>query len=334
MVLPILERFNELLDSNFSDGMAAFLRALDGLWRGTNALTTALEGVFAAARDAEARNERLTPDHPAVEAFLGQLGAELDNLSANLGSASGAVVLAALTVSGALARQLSLPRGQDSAWRGLTIQQLLNAGLRNYTARPAFAQMLRGFGAASVAQVQNGIRLAFQRGTSPTRLARLLRQYAKTMPRTRAITIARTLQLQTWRDATVLHYAANSHIVRYMIRIAALDGRTCIACVALHGTRLEVGQSLQDHYNGRCTVIGVTEWLPRTIETGEEWLRRQPRDFQIGLMGGAAWRAWRERAVELIEFVEEVTDPLFGEMIREASLRGILGEAARDYYRR
>lgn len=332
-MLPIVENVNRFLDTSFEGGMVSLLRDLAALWRGRTPLTAAYERVAEAAADAEDSSERLYPNDPSIEAFLGVLGVELARMANPLGAASRAITTAAIGISGTLARQISLPREQDALWRVITIRDLLNAGLRDYLSRPAFGRMLRGYGAASVRQVQRGVESAFARGTSPRLLARLLRTYAQSMPRNRALVIARTLQLQTWRDATMLHYQANSHIVRYMIRIAALDGRTCLACVALHGTRLEHGESLSDHYNGRCTAIGVTEFVRRDIETGEEWLRRQPRDFQQDLMGGAAWRAWMARALELMDFVEEVNDPLFGEMIREASLRGILGEHAHKYYR-
>lgn len=334
MLPRLLDRFNAFLDQSFADGMAGFLRALAALWRADGVLAEAYRVVQEAAEEAERQAQRLRPDDPALQAFLEALTEQLDSQTDRLLAATNAIVAAMLSVSGALARQMSLPASEDAAWRTLNLQDLLRAGLRNYIARPEFARMVRGFGAASVAQVRRALLVEFMRGTSPRRLARLIRQFAQRMPRNRALTIARTLQLQTWRDATVLHYQANSQIVTHMIRIAALDGRTCLACIALHGTRLELGESLQDHYNGRCTAIGVTRFTPRRIETGEEWLRRQPRAFQERSMGGAAWRAWQQGAVELSDFVEEVTDPLFGEMIREASLRGILGDAAVNFYRR
>jgi hypothetical protein len=332
MLPRLLERFNELLDQTFEDGMREFVKSLARLWRTGSALRAAFDEVRAAAETAESRAERLRPDDPSISAFLDALEVELNGLAGALGTATNAIVIAMLSISGSLARQISLPRSRDNLWRPLRIEDLLRAGLRNYISRPEFAQMLRGFGAASVAQVRRAVTREFMRGTSPLRLALLLQRFARRMPEARAMTIARTLQLQTWRDATVLHYQANSDLVTHMIRVAALDGRTCLACIALHGTRLELGEALQDHYNGRCTAIGVTRFTPRAIETGEQWFRRQPPSFQRRSMGGAAWRAWRAGAVVLDDFVEEVDDPLFGEMVREASLRGILGSAARDYY--
>ena len=51
-------------------------------------------------------------------------------------------------------------------------------------------------------------------------------------------------------------------------------------------------------------------------------------------MGSAAWLAWKDGALNMRDLVHRYDDRVFGEMLREGSLRGALGDAAREYYQR
>jgi hypothetical protein len=50
------------------------------------------------------------------------------------------------------------------------------------------------------------------------------------------------------------------------------------------------------------------------------------------MLGGARYRAFADGAVQLREFAQTTTDDVFGDMLTTASLRGVLGDAARNYY--
>ena len=73
---------------------------------------------------------------------------------------------------------------------------------------------------------------------------------------TSAMRMVRTSQLYAYREASRATYLANGDVVEGWIWHAALDGRTCPACVAMHGTKHPLSERLNDHYNGRAEVQG------------------------------------------------------------------------------
>jgi len=60
-----------------------------------------------------------------------------------------------------------------------------------------------------------------------------IRTIAENMPGYTANTLMRTLQLTSYRDATAASQNANISIIDQVIRIAALDDRTCLSCITL-----------------------------------------------------------------------------------------------------
>lgn len=107
----------------------------------------------------------------------------------------------------------------------------------------------------------------------------------------------------------------------------------CAACVALHGTRLPIDARIDDHHNGRCTSITVLKGRPApNVQSGEAWFAQRSEAQQRAQMGDAAFEAWRAGRVQLREFAVRTEDPVFGGMIQEASLKGILGSGAREFY--
>src|SRR5262249_5225294 len=107
---------------------------------------------------------------------------------------------------------------------------------------------------------------------------------------------------------------------------------TCLACVALHGTILEVGERVDDHDSGRCIGIPMLAGRGYDVQTGAEWFDGLDESQQQDMMGNAAYAAYQARDVSLEDFAQKTTEDLGGGQIREASLRGILEEAAKDYY--
>jgi len=99
----------------------------------------------------------------------------------------------------------------------------------------------------------------------------------------------RTLYLESYRDATAIHQAANSPILSHAVRIGTLDVRICMACLALHGTELRIGERVKSHHQCHCTSIGVTKGSKQRIETGKAYLERLPEGDQQRLMGKGAW---------------------------------------------
>lgn len=148
---------------------------------------------------------------------------------------------------------------------------------------------------------------------------------------------ARTAQVYSYRQATTASYIANSDIVEGWKWWAALDARVCMSCVAKHGSRHKVDEPLNDHHSGRCVALPIVSLpngagdIPDT--TGEQWFNGLQTSQQVDLMGPAMHRAWKANEFSIQDLIEPYQDPVYGEMLRAASLKGVLGERAREYYR-
>lgn len=118
-------------------------------------------------------------------------------------------------------------------------------------------------------------------------------------------------------------YAANGLVVH-----------NCLACLALHGSELPVGEEVVDHHNGRCIGIGIPIGSDVTVQSGAEWFDGLPAERQQRIMGAANWQAWQAGRVRLDQFVGYRTDLVWGPQTVQRSLRGILGTAATQFYSR
>jgi hypothetical protein len=190
-------------------------------------------------------------------------------------------------------------------------------------------------------------------GWSPLKVASQLRRTGTTLPVYVIEGIARTLLLTAYREATSVIEKMNSEYLLYKLRIATLDKNTCLACIALHGTRLEIGERVDDHYRGRCdeflvvkdgalhppmmqadSVPGKRNFVPWM--TGEEWLASMPLERlrqQASFAGTPAKMNAYLEGVPIEAFLGSYSDPVFGNMVVEQSLKGALGEEqASKYY--
>lgn len=200
--------------------------------------------------------------------------------------------------------------------------------------RPAFEQAVRNYGAQFVGAAQQVLIAGLAAGQNPRTTARRLRELVTTMPAHSAAMYTRTLQMNAYRSATAMHQRANGRVLRKQIRIAALDDRCCLACLALHGSELPVGEEVVDHHNGRCIGIGIPIGSDVTVQSGAEWFDGLPAERQQRIMGAANWQAWQAGRVRLDQFVGYRTDLVWGPQTVQRSLRGILGTAATQFYSR
>lgn len=111
----------------------------------------------------------------------------------------------------------------------------------------------------------------------------------------------------------------------------------------MHGSIHPNDEMLADHHEGRCSAIpvlatweelgimGVPETRPE-IQSGEDWFKGLSETRQKEMMGGAKWRAWKAGAFEFGQLTKPYNSPVYGKMLREASLKEILGDKAKLYY--
>jgi hypothetical protein len=222
----------------------------------------------------------------------------------------------------------------------------------DYVESAAWASRLEKWGSGYADMTRNTVLKGLSEGWSPIYTARQIRGYAENLPKSAAESLTRTLQLTSYRNASAAMEEINGDYITGKIRVATLDDRTCLACIALHGTPLAPGQEVEDHYNGRCDVFYIVPGGPTQPElmqadsepgdrrfvpykTGEEWfnsLSPQRQAAQRSFQGNPAkLKAFRD-GVPLSDFVGDHDDDVFGEQVVEASLIKAIGERAEDYY--
>jgi hypothetical protein len=165
-------------------------------------------------------------------------------------------------------------------------------------------------------------------GNNPIKTARLIMEAAENefgKGMTTALRTARTTQIWSYREATRVNYAANSDIVTGWIWCANLDELTCMSCVSKHGTRHDLSEPLDDHYNGRCYMVAEIDGKNpiEEEETGEDWFNSLDEDQQASMMGSGKYDAWKNGEFQFSELSKQVKDDVFGTMHVEASLKDL-----------
>lgn len=242
--------------------------------------------------------------------------------------------------------QLGLP-GLDAAelavgWARVNPEQVYEMFAFTDPKGPLYANLRFKFGDAVADVVRDHLVQGFIAGMHSTQIAGLI-QKATGLGLSWALNTARTATLWAYRSATHLNYQRNSHVVKGWVWLSARDRRTCMSCVALHGTVHSISEIQADHHSGRCTsapvlatyaelgITGLEEESPE-IESGEAWFNKLPEDRQREMMGPAMHRAWKDGAFEFNQLSQVYYDPVYGKMYREASLKAILGDKAKLYY--
>jgi hypothetical protein len=178
-------------------------------------------------------------------------------------------------------------------------------------------------------EVANAIIEGVSLGKNPRDTARVIRNIVRDKlggGLTDALRMTRTVQLWSYREATRANYLANADVVEGWIWYAYLPGEPCMACIAQHGSFHTLDETLDDHYNGRCTMIPVVSGMPSVVEgTGEDWFKELPEAKQAELMGKEKFEAWQGGAFKFEELATKHTDNVYGDMTTEAPLWSLLG---------
>lgn len=325
---------SRLLDGNYTRAASLVVAAISGATGSPQ-----VAGILLLIRQLAADGVRLTPDSPPVRLLRMELLTQLGAIRPLLNNAAGQLQATGIQAGSTLARQLSLPGFTDEAlarigvaWK--TPDPEAVARLIDYATSDAWQAEIKKFAANATDDVLKVVTRGIVNGWSPEKTARALADAVEGFPVNRASTMMRTMQLSSYRKSLTTYHMANADIFSHKIRVATLDGRTCMSCIALHGTKLKLDEDVADHHGGRCTAIAVIKGVNRSIQTGEDWFNSLSPERQRQQMGGAAFEAWKAEAVQLKDFVHPYDDAVFGPMVRESSLKGILGDSAKQYYRR
>lgn len=326
------------LDKRYAALFAPVARAIDGMARPGSPAAVAMSQLAAAAIEAQRAGRVLAATAPEVRAVVALIEDALARHRVLLDTVADDLMRSGATAGATIARQMAFPGVSAAALRGIGVTwntPNLDAVLRtlDYQRGPAWGRLLGTYQDDVLRAANARIVATILHGRNPRAAVASLTRIVPGLARNRAESIARTVQLQSYRYSTSINYVANANILEpYAVRVAALDDRVCPGCVALHGTRVPIDRPINEHWRGRCTTVPVVRGQQFSIRTGEDWFAAQPAETQQRMLGGARYRAWSAGAVQLREFAQTTQDDVFGEMLTTASLRGVLGEAARDYY--
>lgn len=328
----------DLLTGLLDDGYDATAgRVVDAIATDMNSgvIATRLQQLEAEAARLVDSGESLDASNPVFRALLADLETVLNDGRQGMNNAATGTIESGVTAGGQIQQQ----------WSGLTVgwnepDPAAIAAMVGFVDTPEFADMLDGYEEDVIETIINQMIIGSINGYSPTRIAQLIRERVESFPISLANTLMRTLQLQSYRTSATIYQNANQDVIRRVYRVASLDRRCCLACIALHGTVvwdsvINAGQPIpriHDHHNGRCTSLVDTGVRDLRIQSGALWFNSLPRERQLELAGAGNLNALNSGAVTLNDFVHTVNDPVFGEMIVENSLTGVLGSGASQYY--
>lgn len=210
-------------------------------------------------------------------------------------------------------------------WNTLNPDVIVQA-LGYFDPQGPLVRRLREFVPLSVERVQDTVIDSIARGRNPRVLARELER-AFGINLTDALRLSRTAQIYAYREANRASYIANESIIQGWVWMSSLDTeRTCMSCVALHGSFHKLSEPLNDHHNGLCYMIPKTIVTTGEIEPGERWFEQQSESVQRRMMGNAKFEAWRDGKIKINQLSHEQEDEIWGVIRTEVSLKSLMNE--------
>ena len=141
---------------------------------------------------------------------------------------------------------------------------------------------------------------------------------------TDAMRMTRTAQLYASREANRAMYVANDDVVTGWVWWSSLDSDTCMACAVEHGTVHSLDESMDSHYNCRCTSIPVVKGYNDEIKTGTDWFSGLSEKEQRDMMGNSAFDAWKDGKFDLADMATRRHDDVYGEMLARTPLQDLI----------
>lgn len=352
-IQDLIRQYQQQLDVQNAESVArlleAYKRAYDQLSQAQDALILEVQAMRAAGKKITAAKinklrryrELLQQTAQQMDHYAGIIEDEVAR------AAPGAVYLGAQQAEDMVRTLFSgIPEAMQAqiigTWQRLpdeAIQALIGA----LQAQSPLARItLAGFGAQAAQGIGEALVMALLSGKGPRETAaRMAREWG--IPLTRALTIARTEQIRAHRMAAMASYRANGHIVKGWIWHAQMDTRTCLSCIAQHGSEHPLGEDLDDHVAGRCVAVPITvSFAEMGLEgmedyefgrvanpgDGERWFSSLPEEAQRKMMGAGKYDAWRAGRFSFAKLSKAVYDDDWGRSFVETPLYELVGEGA------
>jgi hypothetical protein len=317
----VRDYLREFLDAPYRRLMTPFLTGMNESF----GRDTQLKRLLSALEKSEIRGETVLDD-PAFKRVMRRVGALLRGQESAYDKTAEQAANVSIDVAGRLTKILSGATSASLAaeWNVPSIDAVRGA-IGYLHDRDALGETVsavwKGIVQDAKNRIQGRVLADLAAGKNALTAARTLRRELPGLTAAAANNALRTLYLESYRSATAIHQSANADMLSHVVRIGTLDSRICMACLALHGTRMEVGERVESHHQCRCTSIAVVKGVARRIETGEDYFGRLPEVDQRRLMGKGAWELWQRGEVQLADFVETYDSAVYGKMIRQATLK-------------
>lgn len=275
------------------------------------------------SRNGEPPNVQQARDLEEYTSLIGRVNTEMRSFSVILNQEMTTGADEARLAGTRIARDMTEIMSGDSAgiilggWNQPDPRAIAN--VVDYMSNPFMQESIRSFAPNAVASIDDLVITYVAQGKSPYALARQISKWTNT-PYDWADTMARTVQVYSYRGATHESYRQNSHVVGGWAWGAALDDRTCISCWAMHGTEHSHDEELNDHHRGRCTPYPMVRGLWQGIESGESRFVQMDQVTQIAIMGQRKYDAWKAGEIRFADLTTTYEDNVYGTMRRVASL--------------
>lgn len=162
-----------------------------------------------------------------------------------------------------------------------------------------------------------------QLGLHPRDAATRLREEVGTIlqaTQARLNNIARTEQLDSYREAARQAQLANTDVVVGWIWMSVLSTTSCPSCISMHGSVHDVEESgPDDHPQGRCYRMPKTKsWAemgfditepPSLIPDNQTWFNSLSEEQQRETLGPSRYEAWKEGRYPMDTWSKVVDNP-------------------------
>jgi SPP1 gp7 family putative phage head morphogenesis protein len=238
--------------------------------------------------------------------------------------------------------QATLPPGTQYAFNLPNPKAIANLVGSTQAGSP-LASLFAGFGSEAAQKARDALVVGVATGQHPRTVAAALQESLGTS-RSRALTIARTEMMRSYRGASLQTYRENANVVQSWQWLAAAGA--CAVCVALNGTIHELEDDFATHPRCRCSPVPVTvPWSSilgtdpgddlsfGDVLTGADWFDQQSASTQQEILGPAKYAAYQDDAITLDDLIGTSHSADWGTSRYEKSLKEILGaSAAQKYY--
>jgi hypothetical protein len=245
-------------------------------------------------------------------------------------SDSRALVLANFDREWAAANGITLDLEQVSrlraGWTRVPVEAVESLSGMVSPASPLRRALVDRLGAAVAQQVADTLVEGIALGRNP----RTIFREGMAQGLTWSLSTVRTAQMYAYREATRANYQANRDVVSGWRWKATFDGRTCMSCLAMHGTLHTVDEVLNDHHQGRCTAIPVVPLAQQMgipepdLGDAQTWFLKRTEAQQKAQMGPGMWEEFNAGRVGFKDLSTTYIDPVYGMMRRPPTLRDVM----------